>query len=366
MKSASPNEVHENWMHMAFEEALQAIGKSNPNPAVGAVLVRDGILVGKGHTQPPGSHHAEIMALQDAGEKARGADLYVTLEPCCHWGRTPPCTDAILAAGVARTFVSFRDPNPKVAGGGFCKLREGGVDVQELILPAEGVEFYRGYEHHMRTGLPWVDIKIAQTLDGFIAGPKGERTQISCPEASQWVHRLRARVDIIAVGGGTVRHDDPLLTVRGVPGHSPRRLIVSRSGDLPAHAKTLSDLSATTLLFSANDSSFSWSNIPRIPWGHETFAESWQDLLQKLGSEGTHRILVEAGATLAGLFLPNSTLWNRFLLLTSPIFLGEGVSWSSSIGKDWKDGLRLSRFGNLGHDFLAEFEHVYRDHTSGR
>ncbi|HSQ43210.1 MAG TPA: bifunctional diaminohydroxyphosphoribosylaminopyrimidine deaminase/5-amino-6-(5-phosphoribosylamino)uracil reductase RibD, partial [Fibrobacteraceae bacterium] len=161
------------WMGLAFDEALLAIGTSRPNPPVGAILVREGQVVGRGRTQKPGNHHAEIMALHDAGERAQGADMYVTLEPCCFFGRTPPCTDAILAAQVGRVFISVIDQNPRVNGGGIARLQEAGIPVKTDVLSEFGTEFYRGYHHHLHTGLPWVDLKIAQSLDGFIAGPKG-------------------------------------------------------------------------------------------------------------------------------------------------------------------------------------------------
>jgi diaminohydroxyphosphoribosylaminopyrimidine deaminase/5-amino-6-(5-phosphoribosylamino)uracil reductase len=359
---------HLKWMQQAYSEALLSVGTSRPNPAVGAILVRDGAVVGRGRTQKPGSHHAEVMALRDAGEFAAGASMYVTLEPCCYFGRTPPCADAIIAAKVTRVFVSVMDQNPKVNGGGIARLREAGIPVELGILGEFGADFYRGYHHHLHTGLPWVDVKIAQSLDGFIAGPRGERTQITCPETSLWVHRLRARVDAIAVGGGTVRHDDPQLTVRGVEGNNPFRIIVTRSAQMDSRHKILCDGEGPTLVYSQEppDDLLSSPQVQMKQWPGSSFSEAWLAILKDLGAQGFHRVLFEAGATMAGLLLHDSRLWNRFYLLTAPKILGEGLGWKSQIIPNWKDSLHLSRFEVIGCDFLTEFENVHGNHTSSR
>lgn len=351
-------------MNLAFEEALQSIGTSRPNPAVGAILVKNGAIIGRGRTQKPGSHHAEIMALLDAGSAAEGADMYVTLEPCCHWGRTPPCTDAILKAKVARVFISLVDSNPRVNGGGIAILREAGVWVEVGMLGDFATEFYRGFFHHLRTGLPWVDVKIAQTLDGFIAGEQGQRTQISCPEVSTWVHRLRSRVDAIVVGGGTARNDNPQLNVRGVPGHSPMRIIVCGTSEIPPTLQMFQDGGAPCLVYSQGPQKA--LSAPVQIWPAPAFPEAWQGLMTQLGAMGYHRVLLEAGATMAGLVLSDSRLWNRFLLLTAPTFLGKGLAWNSSLCKDWIDSLHLSRFDLIGSDFLAEFANVHGNHSVSR
>ena len=358
--------AEERWMQEAFAEARLAVGTSRPNPAVGAILVRDGVVVGRGRTQKPGSHHAEIMALKDAGERAQGAEMYATLEPCCHWGRTPPCADAILAAKVGRVFVSCVDGNPKVNGGGVAKLRAGGIPVETGVLGVEGEDFYRGYHHHMRHGVPWVDVKIAQSLDGFIAGVHGERTQISSEQTNLWVHRLRASVDVIAIGGGTLRHDDPQLTVRAVVGNNPWRIVVCGDNPLPATSKLLVDGMAETLVYSRSSQPQLAGVVPVETWPAPSFADAWLALLQKLGSLGCHRVLFEAGATMAGLLLSDSRLWNRIFLLTAPKLLGQGLAWSGSLPPTWKDSLRLSRFDLVSCDFLTEFENVHWNHPSDR
>jgi len=330
---------------------------SRPNPAVGAILVKDGVVVGRGRTQPPGSHHAEKMALIDAGERARGADMYVTLEPCCHFGRTPPCTDAIIAAGVARVFVSVIDENPRVNGGGIEKLREAGIEVELGLFAEQATELYRGFFYHMRTGLPWVDVKIAQSLDGFIAGVLRERTQITGAVTGEWVHRLRARVDAIAVGGGTALHDDPLLTVRGVVGNNPMRIVVCSRTELPVNLKLFHDQAAPTMVYSRLPQSAlsGCEHVQLETWSAPEFAEAWLGLLARLGAQGFHRVLFEAGAKMAKLLLEDPRFFNRLLLLTAPKLLGEGLPWERELVPTWKDGLHLSRFELVDCDFLTEF-----------
>lgn len=353
------------WMNQAFEEALLSVGTSRPNPAVGAIVVQGGVVVGRGRTQKPGNHHAEVMALLDAGEKAAGADMYVTLEPCCFFGRTPPCTDAILKAKIKRVFVSVIDGNPKVNGGGIQKLRSEGVPVVTGVLEEYGHEFYRGYHHFIKVGLPWVDVKIAQSLDGFIAGPNGERTQITGEDTARWVHHFRARVDAIVIGSGTLRHDNPQLTVRNVPGNNPNRIILCKSGLVDPGMHLFNDGEAPTLLYvQKNRMHFAESSrVQVMEWRGEDFASAWHSLLEELGRQGYHRVLVEAGATIASLLLGGTAHWNRFFLLTAPKILGEGLAWRSGLPIKWKDSLHLSRFEGIGCDFLTEFENVHGNHS---
>ena len=200
------------WMREAISEALKGRGRTHPNPCVGAVLVKEGVLLGKGYHHGPGTPHAEIEALREAGDAARGADLYVTLEPCCTHGRTPPCTKALLEAGVARVFAAVEDPNPGVAGKGARELRSGGVSVEVGLLGAEGEAADPAYHHFYRAGRPFVHLKWAQTLDGAVRLPGGG--YITGAEARERVHQERFLADAILVSAGTVVSDDPLLTVR--------------------------------------------------------------------------------------------------------------------------------------------------------
>ena len=203
-------------MHRALALASLAQGRTSPNPLVGAlVLDSSGRLIGEGYHARAGLPHAEVGALAQAGVAARGGTLIVSLEPCCHQGRTPPCTDAVIAAGIERVVVALEDPDPRVAGGGISRLRSAGLEVITGVLKAQAAHQNRAFVHRVRTGRPWGVLKWAMSLDGRTALPNGESQWISGPEARTWVHQLRACCDAVIVGGGTVRADDPLLTSRG-------------------------------------------------------------------------------------------------------------------------------------------------------
>jgi len=225
-------------MSQAVARARRAQHRTSPNPKVGCLIVANGVVVGAGVTRPAGGAHAEIVALQAAGERARGADLYVTLEPCCHHGRTPPCTDAILAAGIRRVFVGVADPNP-IAGGGMGQLRAAGLTVEEGIEGAACAELHAPFFRFITEGRPWVVLKAAVTLDGRIATPDGASRWITGPEARKDAHRLRAWADAVLVGGTTARLDDPALDVRHVRGPNPRRVVADPELSLPPTAKLL-------------------------------------------------------------------------------------------------------------------------------
>ncbi|HEX2987135.1 MAG TPA: bifunctional diaminohydroxyphosphoribosylaminopyrimidine deaminase/5-amino-6-(5-phosphoribosylamino)uracil reductase RibD [Chloroflexota bacterium] len=202
----------DSYMAMALEQAKLARGNTGNNPAVGAVLVRDGRVVGRGFTQPPGKPHAEIMALREAGELARGATLYVTLEPCCHYGRTPPCSDALIEAGIAEVHMATIDPNPVVSGGGRAALERAGIPTHVGEMESEVRRFLEGWLSYISLGRPMVIAKYAMTLDGKIATFTGESKWISGPASRQRVQQLRASVDALMVGVNTVVADDPQLT----------------------------------------------------------------------------------------------------------------------------------------------------------
>lgn len=360
-------ELHEalQWMQQALRLAHRAIGISRPNPAVGAVIVRDGVVVGEGFTQPPGGPHAEVVALRAAGALARGADLYVTLEPCCHFGRTPPCTMAIKAAGVQRVFYAHGDPNPQVNGKSKRILEDAGIEVMAGLCAEEAQEFYRAYDWFTDTGLAYVDVKLAQSLDGFIAGPLGERTQITGPGTARYVHAFRARCDAILVGGGTAALDNPSLTVRGMPGNNPLRILLSGNRELDPALALFHDGAAPVRLYSRVPQ-------PRLEGLAEVrllpsteFRANWLFILSELSQEGMHHLLVEAGATLARMLLLSGA-FNRFFLWTAPLRLGRGLAWDVGLASEWNKRLQLSRFEAPATDFLAVFENVYWNHTSHR
>ncbi len=208
-------------MRAALALAARGLGNTWPNPAVGCVIVRDGVVVGRGWTAPGGRPHAETEALRRAGDLARGATAYVTLEPCRHWGRTPPCTDALIAAGVRRVVVALRDPDPRVDGHGSQRLRDAGVAVEEGLLREDAARLNEGFRKRLASGLPLVTLKLASTLDGRIATRAGESRWITSAEARRLAHALRGRHDAVLVGSGTVLADDPDLRCR-IPGYAPR------------------------------------------------------------------------------------------------------------------------------------------------
>ena len=247
--SDAAQEIWRPWMQRALQLAALGAGRTSPNPMVGAlVLAADGQLVGEGYHARAGEAHAELGALSQAGERARGGTLVVTLEPCCHQGRTPPCSRAVIAAGIARVVLAMADPNPLVAGQGIAELRAAGLEVIEGVCGAEAEALNRAFCHRIATGRPYAILKWAMSLDGRTALPNGVSQWISGPAAREWVQQLRARCDAVIVGGGTVRADDPLLTSRGRRSPEPLRVVFSRSLDLPPGAKLWQTDLAPTLV----------------------------------------------------------------------------------------------------------------------
>jgi len=237
------------WMRRALQLAALGEGRTSPNPLVGAVVLdAAGQLVGEGFHARAGEPHAEVGALAQAGARARGGTLIVTLEPCCHHGRTPPCSEAVIAAGISRVVVAMADPDPRVAGGGIARLRAAGLEVIEGVAEAEALRLNRAFVHRVRSGRPLGILKWAMSLDGRTALPNGLSQWISGAEARAWVHQLRAGCDAVIVGGGTVRADDPLLTSRGRRDPEPMRVVMSRTLDLPPQARLWDTTMAPTLV----------------------------------------------------------------------------------------------------------------------
>ena len=227
-------------MARAIALARHAVGSVSPNPPVGAVIVKDGHIVGEGFTQPPGYAHAEVIALAQAGEDARGAEMYVTLEPCAHQGRTPPCVTSIIASGIRRVHIAALDPNPRTDGRGVAELEQNNVSVILREGSPESLSLIEAFAKHITTGMPFVTAKFAMSLDGKIATRSGDSKWISSAAARKHTHTLRAGVDAIMVGIGTAIADDPQLTVRDVPhtGPQPTRVVIDSQGRLPANARS--------------------------------------------------------------------------------------------------------------------------------
>lgn len=313
-------------MYRALGFAERAQGRSSPNPPVGAVVVLDGEIVGEGHTQPVGSWHAEVEALHHARERARGATLYVTLEPCCHFGRTPPCTDAVLAAGVRKVVIAVQDPNPKVLGGGIAILRDAGIEVEIGDGAAAAHDLLAGFESWIRTGLPLVTAKFAASLDGRIAGPYGGG-RITGKIASAEVHRRRNRLDAIIVGVGTVLTDDPRLTARPddrypADGKQPLRVIVDSTLRTPLTARLFREPGATLVAYASGDPqalTATGAELVRIPGGDGRVDLS--ALIKDLGARGCLNVQIEGGSTMLGAAF-DAGLVDRVEAYIAPIILG--------------------------------------------
>jgi len=313
-------------MRLALAEAEKGRGRTHPNPAVGAVVVRGGRILSRGHHRKAGLPHAEVEALRAAGGRARGADVYVTLEPCNHQGRTPPCTDALIAAGVRRVFFGSADPNPLVEGHGARRLRRAGIEVRSGILQAECDAANEPWFKFITTGLPWVVLKAAITLDGKLATRSGDSKWISSEPSRRLVHRWRDQLDAVLVGAGTVRADDPRLTVRGVRGgRNPVRVVL---GAIPRDARMV-----------------------REPG--ETLSEqgALRSILRRLGRRGITTVLVEGGATVHGAFL-EARLWDELRVFIAPkVFGADALSWAGQRQSRPLD-VRLRSVERIGPDVL--------------
>lgn len=332
----------------AVRTAATARLRSSPNPWVGAVVVAaDGSVVGRGATEPPGSRHGEIVALEQAGEAARGATLFVTLEPCAHHGRTPPCTEAVVRSGVTRVVVGLVDPDPSVSGRGLAHLRSAGIDVTVASgAPAEEVARQLApYLHHRRTGRPYVVCKLASSLDGRTAAPDGSSQWITGPEARADAHRLRAESDAVLVGAGTVRLDDPSLTVRDwhpAPGVAPRppgreqpRRIVLGAAAPGARVHPCTQM-----------------------------AGPLDAVLDELGSEGVVQLLVEGGAAVAGAF-HRAGLVQQYVIYLAPVLFGGADGHplfagpgAATIGQVWRGA--VSDVTRLGADVRVIVDQMVR------
>lgn len=314
------------YMNRALRLAERGLYTTDPNPRVGCVIVRDGRIVGEGWHRRAGGPHAEIHALRAAGERARGATVYVTLEPCCHRGRTPPCSDALIEAGVARVVAAMPDPNPHVAGQGLQQLRSGGIEVQTGLLGELARELNPGFIKRMRTGRPYVRNKLAMSLDGRTAMASGESKWITSEAARQDVHRLRARSSAVVTGVGTVLADDPSLTVR-LDGfeRQPMRVVVDTHLSMPDTARMLT-LPGRTLVMTCSDDSGAKERLERagaevivLPWCGN--AVDMAVVLDTLGQMEVNEVLVETGATLGGAML-QAGLIDEMVLYLAPILLG--------------------------------------------
>ena len=362
-------ETHRAFMARALDLAGRGKGTTHPNPMVGAVLVKDGGVVGEGWHRAPGDPHAEVMAVTQAGSRAEGADLYVNLEPCSHQGRTPPCSDLLVRAGIRTVFASIPDPNPLVNGRGLERLREAGVEVRTGLMAERSRELNRAFLHYAVTGRPYVTLKLATTLDGRIATGRGESRWITGEGARRQVHRLRATCDGILVGVQTAVTDDPELTVRG-PGSKvqPKGIVLDPSLRTPLESRLVEGGRAVIVVA---------ADIPAGRLGpyrergaviiRQETADGyfhWRSLAGGLVDEGIIHLLVEGGGRTAAWFLASGAV-NRLELFLAPRVLGaDAVPCIGPLGLDRLEsapGFEIVRTRRVGGDLRITMEPVAGD-----
>ncbi|MCH7745516.1 MAG: bifunctional diaminohydroxyphosphoribosylaminopyrimidine deaminase/5-amino-6-(5-phosphoribosylamino)uracil reductase RibD [Chloroflexi bacterium] len=340
-------------MERALSLARHALGLVSPNPAVGAVIVKDGTVVGEGWTQPPGQAHAEVMALRQAGDKAKGATMYVTLEPCNHFGRTPPCTQAIIDAGISEVRAAVTDPNPLVSGRGLSRLNEAGIVTHVGECENEARELIEAYAKFITTGLPFVIAKFATSLDGKIATHTGDSRWITGEEARGYAHRIRAESDAVMAGINTVLADDPQLTARDESGkpldRQPLRVIVDSKGRLPLESKLLTEPGQTLIAVANADETAchnlkqAGADVERVP--AEGGSVDLTALMKALGQREITSVLVEGGGILLGALF-DLGLIDKVVAFVAPTIIGGKAAPSPVAGAGaakMADVTRLSR-----------------------
>jgi diaminohydroxyphosphoribosylaminopyrimidine deaminase/5-amino-6-(5-phosphoribosylamino)uracil reductase len=356
MKQAPKNA--EKCMDMAFLYAEKVKNTTNPNPAVGALFVKNGLIVGSGATQKAGGDHAEIVALKKAKGDAHGSTLYVTLEPCAHFGRTPPCTRALIEAGVRKVVAPCADPNPKVGGKGFEQLRRAGIEVVTGVRRERAEEFYDGFFFWIRNGRPRIVAKVAQSLDGRINAAPGIETPITGAEARRFAHGLRARANAILVGGATLRADDPDLTPRLTGGPAPHALVLTLKRRLdPALRLFAAGRRGGATVLSPHAS----TGLPEHVGHHRLAAGKplTEQLMAFFAERGYHEVLLEGGRGVWTPFL-EAGMVDALYLVTAPKLLPGGEAWSADLAPRWAKPLEFHRFTPLGGDMLAEFRRSTR------
>jgi len=352
----------EQYMRRALQLARRGMGKVNPNPMVGAVIVRAGRIIAEGYHHKFGEDHAEIDAIKRASRGVRGATMYVTLEPCCHWGKTPPCVDTIIEQGIKRVVIGTLDPHPLVNGKGVQILRDHGIEVTVGVLEQEARAVNEVYFYHTQTGLPFITVKYAQSLDGRIATSQGNARWISSEASRRFAHRLRAQHEAIMVGIGTVLADDPQLTVRLVKGRNPLRIVLdSRLRILPI-AQVLRDDGKTLIVTTEAKAEKKIEALHQQ--GKEVLvAQRGQDgrvelvsVMKQLAERGISSILVEGGAEVITSFLKEG-LVNRMVVITAPLILGKGVEGIGDLGiTDLHEAIRPSscKVSRVGDDLIFD------------
>lgn len=388
------SEIDRQFMKRALLLAARGLGTTSPNPAVGAVVVKEGRIVGEGYHERAGLPHAEVIAIDRAGGLTEGATLYVTLEPCCHWGRTPPCVDKIIKSGIARVVVAMVDPNPKVCGKGILALREAGIQVDVGLLNDEAMELNEGYRKHVLSGLPFVTVKYAMTLDGKIATRAGKSRWISGSESRRLVHSIRGQVDAVIVGVGTVLKDDPELSCRlwewqnegdgsfepGGRCNQPVRVVVDSTCRIPVGCRVITRrlpeelvspgsavnrfgthaiVATTTLAPEERKRALEAAGACVLevgPPGADGRVRV-DELLKELGRMGMVSVLVEGGPTLNAAFFRARAV-DKVMAFISPMLVGgsDAPGPVAGMGVDFlEDAMRLTRirYERIADDLLV-------------
>lgn len=361
------------FMKRALTLAARTRGLTSPNPMVGAVIVRDGRVIAEDFHKRPGELHAEALALRQAGDDARNASLYVTLEPCCHKDkRTPPCTGIIISSGITRVFVAMEDPNPKVAGKGIAELRKHGIDVAVGVLGEKAAKLNEAYIKHITTGIPFVTLKAAMTLDGKIATPEGESKWITGERARIIVHEMRSGVDALVTAIGTVKADNPSLTVRlgkahklrCPPGRAPRRVIIDPSLEIPADYKLCSVPPETIVVTRMEKNAAARRKAVELAskgvkiLEYEGTRVDMQWLMRKLGDSGVSSVMIEGGASLNASALRDGVV-DKVVFFIAPKIIGGKESVTAVGGRFFRkleDAYRLHdlRVRMVGEDLMVE------------
>ncbi len=363
------------YMKMALSLARKGEGRTSPNPMVGAVIVRGDRVIGRGYHRAFGDKHAEIRAIESASGNLRGTTFYITLEPCSHFGKTPPCVDRLLEVRPSRVVVGSADPNPRVSGKGIRLLRRHGIEVTTGILERECRRLNEVFFKYMTTGYPFVTVKYAQTLDGRIATRSGRSRWISSPPSLKYAHRLRSLHDGILVGAETILKDDPELTCRLVKGRNPRRVIVASSLGIPLSSKVLRDQDRVdTMIFTTNRGQREKKKALgergvdiRVVAGDTGGRVDLRELLKTLGREGISSVLVEGGSKIITSFLKEG-LADRMVIVTAPKILGMGIEAVGDLGIDDLDRairLEIKKTMRSGDDIILDARVKKGSRTSG-
>ena len=353
-------EFHPTIMRRCLELAQKAAGRTAPNPMVGAVIVQKGEIIGEGFHPKAGQPHAEIYALKAAGERARGGSLYVNLEPCNHYGRTPPCSEAIIRAGIRQVIVGMVDPDSRVAGGGINRLRQAGIDVKVGVEEAACQRLNEAFVHRILRQRPFGILKYAMTLDGKIAATTGHSAWVTGSAARTGVHQLRANCDAVIVGGNTVRQDNPLLTTHGLSDHNPLRVVMSRRLDLPTEAQLWDTTEFATLVLTAAGANPSFQKTLKEK-GVEVVELSTlrpATAMAHLYDRGFLTVLWECGGQLTAAAIADQAIQKVWAFIAPKIIGGENApSPVGNLGFEQMTqaiGLERTQISRVGTDFLIQ------------